>query len=160
MIYSPENVIQGIADEAMHKAIHPNPKWPLRLHETIGDIETRTRKCLEGCLAGEPHLAGALLDVDKVTAILRASAAESFKARAEFYESQAGFCRQWLEEEMPKTVIATLCLAPFGFIFSSSYDNAIPTIRRQLETELWPNSHQASQSGHYFRAAGNKRFGT
>jgi hypothetical protein len=136
MTYSPKNLIQDILDEAMQQASTRSPNWPLHLHETVGNIETRTRKCLDGCLAGEPHFAGVLLDVDKVTAILRASAAESFQARVSFYESQAGFCRQWLEQEMAKTVMATLCLAPVGFIFSSGYDEARPNIRRELETEL------------------------
>jgi hypothetical protein len=136
MTYSPKNLIQDILDEAMQQASTRSPNWPLHLHETVGNIETRTRKCLEGCLAGEPHVAGVFLDVDKVTMILRASAAESFQATASFYESHTGFCRQWLEEEMARTVMATLCLAPVGFIFSSSYNEARPSIRKELEREL------------------------
>lgn len=123
-------------EEGMSKTRTVNKHWPLALHETIADIEKRTRNCLEGCLTGNPWLDGIFLDQTKVIEIMRAGALESFRARARFYVSQPGFCREWLEEAVNETVQAIVGLAPLGFRFSGRYMEASPAIETELEAQL------------------------
>ena len=116
--------------------ITPKPSWPLHLHETIGKIEKRTRECLEDCASNDPFLAAWLLDVDKVTGIMRSSAAESFRARAGYYEAQPDFLKERLDEVLDETVSATLGLAPLRLMLGSPYKEAIPAIGKAIRAEL------------------------
>jgi hypothetical protein len=122
----------------------------MRLHETISTIEKQTGACLEGCAPSDPFMAMLLLDVDKVKQIMRASAAESFTARVEYYESQFSFSPAVLDDVIDETVDATLSLAPSRFGWGSRYKEAVPIIREELVAELrsilakWPKSQPTS----------------
>ncbi len=111
----------------------PNRRWPLHLHEAVGNVEKRTRALLLDCF--NDGYFGMAVDVVQVTQIMRASAAESFKARVEYYECQPGFCRERLDEIADETVTATLGLVPL-FVVGSRYRAAVPAIREQLKAEL------------------------
>ena len=95
------------------------PGWPMNLHETVSKIEKQTRECLEGCAPRTTFLAGSLVDLDTVKRIMRDSAAESFTARLEHYESQARFTRASVDDVINETVDATLSLAPWKFRWGS-----------------------------------------
>jgi hypothetical protein len=73
------------------------PPLPLRVLGAIGEIERPTTALLEDC-ADHGEVYGWFLDVPKVTEILRACARDSFEVRANYYELQPGFCRDWLAQ--------------------------------------------------------------
>jgi hypothetical protein len=112
------------------------PGWPMHLHETVSKIEKQTRECLEGCSPNQPFFAGSLVDLNAVKHIMRDSAAESFTARLEHYESLAGFARASLDDVINETVDATLSLAPWKFRGGPLYIRAVPVIREELVAEL------------------------
>jgi hypothetical protein len=111
-------------------------RWPMHLHETVATIENRTRQCLEGCAPGYPLVANTLLDLDKVKQIMLDSAAESFNARVDHYESQSRFTPSSLEDVIDETVTATLNLAPLKLAMGSRYREAEPAIGEALVAEL------------------------
>jgi hypothetical protein len=86
------------------------PSWPLHLHETIAKNEKRTRECLEDCTPMDRFIADVLLDVNKITDIMRSSAAESFRVRAEYCETHPHVIIERLDEVLDETVTATLGL--------------------------------------------------
>ena len=100
------------------------PGWSMHLHETVSKIEEQTRECLEGCAPNQPFTAAILVDLDAVKQIMCDSAAESFTARLEHYESQAGFTRASLDDVINETVDATLNLAPWKFRRGSPYQRS------------------------------------
>ena len=115
------------------------PFLPLYVLAIIGKIEQQTRAILQNCLDENFFLSGFVLDLEKVTEILLASATESFRAKVEGYEAQEGFCRDWLDEIVGETIDATLHLAPSGFYLlpgSHRYNGAVPVIREKLTREL------------------------
>jgi len=119
----------------MDKPSKPKPSLPLYVLEAIGKIERPTAELLEDCAKrGEPM--GSLLDVGKLTEIMRSSAADSFKARAEFYESQSGFCRTWLDEAADEALDATLKLAPLRLTMGYRYRENVPSIADELRRTL------------------------
>jgi hypothetical protein len=120
----------------MNELSTSKPLLPMHLHETISKIEKQTRECLEGCAPNDPFMSMLLLDVDKVKQIMRASAAESFTARVEYYESQLGFSPAALDDVINETVTATLSLAPSKFARGSRYSEAAPIIVEELIAEL------------------------
>jgi hypothetical protein len=77
-----------------------------------------------------------LFDLNKVTDIMRSSAAESFRVRAEYYETQPDFITERLEEVLDETVTATLGLAPLRLMLGSRYKEAIPAIGKAIRAEL------------------------
>jgi hypothetical protein len=120
----------------MDRTQTPKPDLPLDVLEIVGKIEQQTRGTLESCVRGEFIVVGLILDMEKVTEIMQASATKSFRVRAEYYESQPGFCLEWLDEVVDETVAATLKLVPFRFLLSGYYKGGVRAIREGLETEL------------------------
>jgi hypothetical protein len=111
-------------------------RWSMHLHEIVNKIGIRTRECLEECARGFPLMVGILLDLDQVKHIMRDSAAESFTARVEYYESQASFSPESLDDVIDETVDATLDLAPMSLWRTCRYKEALPAIRQELVAEL------------------------
>jgi hypothetical protein len=64
------------------------------------------------------------------------SAAESFTARVEYYESQPGFSWASVDKVLDETVTATLKLAPLNLWMTSRYKEALPLIQEELVAEL------------------------
>ena len=122
--------------EAMSELSVPKPRWPMHLHETISKIGTRTRECLEECMPGDALLANLLLDLERVKKIMLDSAAESFNARVDHYESQSGFTPASLDDVINETVTATLSVAPLKLAMCSRYGAAVPAIREALVADL------------------------
>jgi hypothetical protein len=122
--------------EAMNELSTRKTRWSMHLHEIVNKIGIRTRECLEECARGFPLMVGILLDLDRVKQIMRDSAAESFTARVEYYESQAGFSPASLDGIVDETVDATLDLAPMSLWMTPRYKEALPVIRQELVAEL------------------------
>jgi len=116
----------------MEKPTAQKPPWPLYVLAEIGKIEASTKELLEGCTIIE----GFLIDTEKATEIMRASAIESFNARANYCESQAGCCSAWLVETAAETVTSTLKLAPLKFVLGLRYKEAVPSIATDLRKAL------------------------
>ena len=121
----------------MTKARTSKPSWSLHLHETVGKIEKRTRECLQDCVDDDFAVAAFLLDLDKVTQIMRASARESFTARVEYCQSHQDFSQKWLDELLDETIAATLRQIPMAVrLFNSGYRKSELAIREALNTDL------------------------
>lgn len=114
----------------------PKPTLPLGVLVVIADIERKVRQLLEGCCTLPDGLPATESDVAKATKFMRSGASEAFRARAEYYESQTGFCREWLEEAAEETVAETLNLAPLRLLMSSRYQESGPAIGKELRKIL------------------------
>jgi len=110
------------------------PPWPLDVLVTVGGIETRTRDLLRSFFDPNDFL-GIYLDIAKITEIMRASAKESFMAKADYSESHPDY-RWQLVDVAEETQKATLALAPFQLQIRKSYRDNVPCIIKAVNEEL------------------------
>jgi len=100
----------------------------------IAETERKVKRLLEDI----PTIPGFILlegDVVNATNFMRVGAAEAFNTRAEYYASQSGFCRAWLDEAADETVAATLSLAVSLWTLSR-YLASVPSIKEELRKTL------------------------
>jgi hypothetical protein len=81
------------------------PQLPLAVHESVAEIEKRTKRLLEGC---RPFPLS--FSVSKGTEVLRTCAVDAFDRRADYYTSLKTLVPQWPDEIAEQTVTATLDL--------------------------------------------------
>jgi hypothetical protein len=67
---------------------------------------------------------------------MRVGVCEAFKTRAEYYASQPGFCRAWLDEAADETVAAMLELVPSQLLCSPRYRESVPATGKELRRTL------------------------
>ena len=112
----------------------PKPALPLDVLVAIAETERKVKRLLEDI----PTIPGFILlegDVVNATNFMRVGAAEAFKTRVEYYASQSGFCRAWLDEAADETVAATLSLAVSLWTLSR-YRASVPSIKEELRKTL------------------------
>jgi len=113
----------------------PKPTLPLDVLEAIAETDRKIRRLLEDCHDSSVPL---MLesDVVKATNVMRRHVSEAFKPRAEYYASQSGYCRAWLDEAADETISAILGLVPLIFMGGSRYLDSVPSIRKGLREIL------------------------
>ena len=113
----------------------PKPQLPLDVCVAIAEAERKIRRLLEDChdisipIILEPH-------VLEAAEVMRRHVSEAFKPRVEYYASQSGFCRAWLNEAADETISAIVGLVPFRFTRGSRYLNSVPSIKKDLREIL------------------------
>jgi len=113
----------------------PKPTLPLDVLVAIADIERQVKQLLEDCHSlPYPFLSES--DVVKATDFMRGGASRAFKTRMQYYVTQAGFCRPWLDEAADETVAAMLQLASLRLITSSRFPESVHLIKRTLREGL------------------------
>jgi hypothetical protein len=122
--------LQGMAKGAMRGAkrkpksskrpFSSRPHLPLNVHESVAEIEERTRRLLKGCRNIAPNGHRLSFNVEKATEILRTCAADAFDKQAEYLTSRAAFDPQWLSEVASQTLSATLdTIDPLDLLWDS-----------------------------------------
>ena len=124
------------------------PHLPLAVHESVDEIDGRTRRLLKGCRNIAPGGHRLSFNVGKAIEILRTCAAETFDKKAEYFVSLEAFRPQWLREVADQTLTATLELVdPLDLIWQSVPEMEAE-VRRTLEASLgeWEHSPPKKQA--------------
>jgi hypothetical protein len=113
----------------------PKPSLPRPVLVAISRIKRDIKQLLEDCPTF-PHPFLLESDVVDATKLMQEGASEAFKTRVEYYASQSGFCRAWLDEAGNETMNETLGWASLRLMDSSLYQKSVPTIREKLRKSL------------------------
>ena len=111
----------------------PKPSLPLDVRVAIAETERKVKRLLEDI----PTIPGFIMlesDVVNATNVMRGGVPEAFKMRADYYASQSGYCRAWLDEAADETVAAMLSLIALWTF--PSYRESVPSIRKELRRIL------------------------
>lgn len=130
------------SDDGQPDKASPNaklPRLPLRILESIMEIEQRTRTASANTVPRDFLFPFLILDVPKITEIMAASAIETFTIKLKFYESQEHPYDGCLEGIIRETIRATLLLIPYSFVgprWSEIAGGIWDSLQRQLKAIL------------------------